>query len=86
MGDRSPQDDEYELAENSANHQWGNENTGQNICLSTGQTKFVERYEVGVDDDSIYECDAGGAITKDTKAGDVDDTVLMPVTLGTIAD
>jgi prepilin-type N-terminal cleavage/methylation domain-containing protein len=86
MGDRSPQDDGYELAGNSANHQWGNENTGQNVCYATGQTKWEGRYDIGIDDDSIYESDAGGAITADTKAGDLDDTILMPVTLGTNAN
>jgi hypothetical protein len=86
MGDRSPQDDGYELAGNSANHQWGGQNIGQNICYASGQTKWEGTYTVGIDDDSIYECDAGGAITKDTRAGDLADTVLMPVSLGANAN
>jgi hypothetical protein len=82
MADRSPQDDGDPLAGNSANHRWGRQNTGQNVCYATGQVKWEARYDIGIDEDSIYECDAGGPITKDTKAGDLDDTVLMPVTLG----
>lgn len=81
MGDRSPQDDGYDLDANSANHRWGDVNTGQNLCYSSGMVKWVETTNVGIDEDEIYArgSDVTTPITKNTVPVDVNDTILMPV-------
>ena len=84
MGDRHPSDDgTYTNDENSANHRWGNENTGQNILMASGQAKWASDDEVGVDDDLIYAVGktAATAITATTVPATLDDTILMPVGL-----
>ena len=79
MGDRSPQDDGYALNANSANHRWGNENTGQNVCYSAGIVEWVESTNVGIDEDEIYMIGASTTIATADAPVDVDDTCLMPV-------
>ena len=81
MGDRSPQDDGYALDANSANHRWGDTNTGQNLCYSFGNVKWVETTNVGIDEDEIYArgSDITAPITKSTVPVDTNDTILMPV-------
>ncbi len=81
MGDRSPQDDGYALDANSANHRWGDTNTGQNLCYSSGMVKWVETTNVGIDEDEIYArgSDVATPITKSTVPVDANDTILMPV-------
>ena len=85
MGDRHPKDDDpnYGNDDNSANHRWGNQNTGQNVCMSSGQTKWVPENEVGVDDDLIYAVGktAATAISSATVPATLNDTILMPVGL-----
>ena len=81
MGDRSPRDDGYALDANSANHRWGDTNTGQNLCYSSGNVKWVETTNVGIDEDEIYArgSDVTAPITKSTVPVDTNDTILMPV-------
>ena len=83
MADRSPQDDGHPLGGNSANHRWGGENTGQNVVFSSGQAKWVERTDIGIDEDEIYAKgkDTAAPITADTRPDDEYDTILMPVGL-----
>ena len=83
MADRSPQDDGYPLGGNSANHRWGNENTGQHVVFSSGQVKWVDRTDIGIDEDEIYAKgkDTRTPITANTRPDDKNDTILMPVGL-----
>jgi hypothetical protein len=81
MADRSPQDDGYALDANSANHRWGSENIGQNICYASGKVDWVDSTNVGIDEDEIYArgSDVTAPITKSTVPVDANDTILMPV-------
>jgi prepilin-type N-terminal cleavage/methylation domain-containing protein len=92
MGDRSPASDELtcNAGQNSRNHTWGTEQTGQTVLYSAGNAKFMEKTDIGIDGDEIYLVGVSdGAPTgssvpaaytgKTTNNEAVDDTVLMPV-------
>ena len=79
MGDRSPKDEGYELDDNSANHRWGTENTGQNICYGSGNVDWKDETNIGMNEDEIYMAGAATTIGTADVPTDTDDTVLMPV-------
>ncbi len=63
---------------NSANHAWGNERTGQNILFSGGSVTWKEEATCGINDDDIYLA-AGAVPTGASTPTDKNDTCLMPV-------
>jgi len=82
IGDRSPASDGLPCisGQNSANHEWGDRQMGQNVLFSGGNVAFQERTDVGIDGDEIYLVDStDGAPMGESVPKDNDDTVLMPV-------